>query len=347
MNHTEVHQRVAGVFPAPGRHPRRPRTTRVAVEHELLTADALTGRSVPLDRVRAATARAPYAPYLAFEPGGQVELSLPTAACPVDIERRLRADVSALRHDCAAAGIRLVARPVDRRSEEAVPLRLCSPRYVAMQRHFDSIGPAGRTMMRRTASTQVCLDWWSGRAGAEQWRVLQLTAPFLAAAFARSDGATSRLATWLAVDPTRTAFDDRLLHGDDPIAAYADFAWRAVVFTDPGDVDQHLTTLFPPVRPRGCYLEVRYPDVQDEDGAGRLVATLATLAYDDDLRREVLRRFEPGRAHLGRHWEEAAHGTGDVAAIGRDLVVSTLALTGGPAGSLAAAGGAGILDGAA
>ena len=100
-----------------------------------------------------------------------------------------------------------------------------------MQAHFDTVGPAGRRMMRCTASTQVCLDWWPGRAGLEQWRVLNLAGPFLAAAFARSAGPGSRLATWLAVDPDRTAFDDRLLRGDDPVAAYAAFAAGATAFT--------------------------------------------------------------------------------------------------------------------
>ena len=79
----------------------------------------------------------------------------------------------------------LEARPVDSRPEADVPLQLDKPRYLAMQRHFDSIGPAGRRMMRRTASTQVCLDWWPGAAGLEQWRLLNLAGPFLAAAFAQ------------------------------------------------------------------------------------------------------------------------------------------------------------------
>ena len=142
-----------------------------------------------------------------------------------------------------------------------MPRFLHSPRYDAMERHFDSVGPAGRRMMRATASTQICLDWWPGRTGLEQWRVLLLAAPFLAAATARCTGPRSRLATWLEVDPSRTAFDDRLLRGDDPVAAYADFAAGATAFAD-GGVDEHLSTLFPPVRPRGRYLEVRFPDAR-------------------------------------------------------------------------------------
>ena len=57
----------------------------------------------------------------------------------------------------------------------------------------------------------------AGGAGLEQWRLLNLAGPFLAAVFARSAGPGSRLATWLAVDPARTAFDGRLLRGDDPV----------------------------------------------------------------------------------------------------------------------------------
>jgi glutamate--cysteine ligase len=304
---------VARLFPRSGE-----RHTRVAVEHELVVSWVDGGGSVPIDVVRAAV-RGAYADHLSFEPGGQVELSLPCAAGAGAISARLRRDVDALRADLARVGVRVDAVPVDPRPEAIVPLQLTSPRYVAMQAHFDRIGPAGRRMMRRTASTQVCLDWWPGRAAVEQWRVLNLAAPYLAAAFARSAGADGRLTTWLAVDPDRTAFDGRLLVGDDPVAAYADFAAGATVFTAPGDVDQHLTTLFPPVRPRGSYLEVRFPDVQDEADVERLVAAVAALVYDDDRRRSWLRQLEPERSLLGDLWRAAAAGDATVAARGVEL----------------------------
>jgi gamma-glutamylcysteine synthetase len=298
------------------------RSTGVAVEHELITVDRRTGGPVALDRVRTATAGAGYARYLDFEPGGQVELSLPCAAGPTELAEALRAAVAALRSDCAAAGIRLDATPVDVRSVEALPLQLTTSRYRAMERHLDTIGPAGRRMMRATASTQVCLDWWPGAAGAEQWRLLLLAGPFLAAAFARSAGPRSRLATWLAVDPGRTAFDDRLLHGDDPVAAYADLAAGATVFVD-GGVEEHLTTLFPPVRPRGRYLEVRFLDVQPELEVGALVTVLATLLYDDDCRLRALAMVEPERCRLGERWLAAA--SSDPEVIERGLGLAALA----------------------
>jgi gamma-glutamylcysteine synthetase len=297
---------------------RGPRTARIGVEQELLAVDARTGGTVAVDRVRSAAAGAAYAPYLGFEPGGQVELSLPCAAGPDELGRQLQSAMNQLQADCGAAGIGLHAVPVDPRPLELLPLQLTSPRYVAMQRHFDTVGPAGRRMMRATASTQVCLDWWPGREGLEQWRVLNLAGPLLAAAFARSSGPEGRLTTWLAVDPSRTAFDDRLLRGDDPVAAYADWAAGATVFVD-GGPEAHLTTLFPPVRPRGRYLEVRFLDVQEAVEVSRVAAVLSTLAYDADLRGRWLRRLEPRSQHLGDLWRAAAAGEPETAAGGLEL----------------------------
>ena len=132
--------------------------------------------------------------------------------------------------------------------------------------------------------------------------MLLLAAPFLAAATARSTGTRSRLSTWLEVDPSRTAFDGRLLRGGDPVAAYADFAAGATVFAD-GWADEHLTTLFPPVRPRGHYLEVRFPDARPARDVAPLATGLARLLYDDELRRTALTTLageETRLAALGR-----------------------------------------------
>jgi glutamate--cysteine ligase len=292
MDLQELRPVVAGLF----RRPRR-RTVRVAVEQEYVVS-AADGRVVPIDEVRRAAAGALAMPYLGFEPGGQLELSLPPSLAPVRDLRDLTAD---LRRRLARAEITLHAIGVDARRN--VPLQLTSPRYVAMQRHFDTIGPAGRRMMRRTASTQLCLDWWPGQAGIEQWRVLNLAGPFIAAAFARGGG---RLATWLEVDPARTAFDDRLLHGEDPIAAYTCFAAAAVAFVD--GPSGHVSTLFPPVRPRATYLEVRFLDAQEPEAVERAVALLRRLMYDDVRRRQALRAMEPRRHNLADQWRRAAAG---------------------------------------
>jgi glutamate--cysteine ligase len=319
MDRTEIHRHVSRLF-AGG-----PRTTGVGIEHELLTADASTGAPVPIERVRVSIAGAAYRRWVAFEPGGQVELSLPVAPDPKDLAENLAAAVAALRRDCAAAGIRLLDEPVDRRALDTVPLQLTSARYRAMARRFDIFGPAGRRMLRQTASTQLCLDWWAGSAGREQWRLLNLAGPSLAAVFARSAGAQSRLATWLAVDPTRTAFDDRLLGSSDPVTAYADFAAGAVPITSPDDVEQHLTTLFPPVRPRGRYLEVRFLDVQPTASIELVATVLATLVHDDECRARAQDVVAGDTGRLAERWEQSARGDTEVIAKGLALVDLALA----------------------
>lgn len=286
------------------------RSVGTAVEQELFAMDLLGGASVHPDRVRTSVAGASYEHLVSFEPGGQVELSLPRSACPTAAVTALQQVTAALASDLMAAGIVLAARPV-RPGDPTTPRYLRTPRYDAMERHFDTVGAAGRRMMRQTTSTQVCLDWWPGRAGLEQWRVLLLAGPFLAAATARSSGPSGRLATWLEVDRSRTAFDDRLLHGDDPVVAYAGFAARAHTFTT-GGAEEHLSTLFPPVRPRGQYLEVRFPDTQPADHAGLLVNGLAELLYDDQRRRTALGSLAGEQHRLGELWEAAAAGDLDV-----------------------------------
>ncbi|WP_020388506.1 glutamate-cysteine ligase family protein [Kribbella catacumbae] len=315
METKELHALVAGLFARGHR-----RTTRVAVEQEFLVADIATGAAVPIDRVRRA-ARTAYAnPYLSFEPGGQLELSLP---CSLDPAADLCALTDDLQRHLATDGIRIDALPCDPRPEHEVPLQLTTPRYVAMHRHFDAIGPAGRRMMRRTASTQACLDWWPGRAGEEQWQVLNLAGPFLAARFARSTGLEGRLATWLDLDPARTGFDDRLLRGD-PITAYTEFAAGAAVFTSQGPAD-HLTTLFPPVRPRATYLEVRYLDAQEPAAVAQVVTALSTLMYDDDRRQRTLQELRPELPRLAEHWRAAAMGDPATADRGRELDLELVA----------------------
>ena len=79
---------VARLFPGPGNR----RTTRVGVEHELLTRDCLDGRA----RSPSSGSAPPPSTDLSFEPGGQVELNQPCGAASA-VVRRLRHTVAALR----------------------------------------------------------------------------------------------------------------------------------------------------------------------------------------------------------------------------------------------------------
>ncbi len=317
----ELTAQVAAAFSTAGR-----RTVRVGVEHEVPTC-APGGAPAPVAEVRRLVEGAWYAPHVGFEPGGQVELSLPPQRSSRTAAGRHRRALSDLRARCAERDIDLLDVAVDPRPEALVPLQLTTSRYLAMERHFDTIGPAGRRMMRRTASTQVCLDWWPAAAGLEQWRVLHLAGPALAAALARTTGPGSRLATWLEVDPSRTAFDGRLVSGDDPVAAYADFAAGATAFLPNADAATHLSTLFPPVRPRGRYLEVRYLDAQPLSQVSVVVDALAGMIYDDEARHRTLARLGGTEESLAESWRRAAIGDIELVAAGTDLLTELLGRT--------------------
>jgi glutamate--cysteine ligase len=254
-----------------------------------------------------------------FEPGGQLELSLPPRPAVED----LAADVAALSRRAiaiaAARGIRLEAVGLNPyHSCAEVPLRRPTPRYLAMQRAFDEVGPDGRRMMRLSASLQIAVDLLPGRAGHEQWLAANLAGPPLAAAFANSPVAAGRSAgiagartrIWQNADLRRTGYDGRHLDLSDPVGGYAAFAAAAprLPIREAARPAYHLSTLFPPVRPRGGYLEVRYLDAQPLWRIPEAVAVVASLLYDDRARHDALDLLLPRAHDQHRAWAEAATG---------------------------------------
>jgi len=254
-----------------------------------------------------------------FEPGGQLELSPPPRATV----EALVADLDALARRAiaiaSARGIRLEAVGINPYHSCAdVPLRLRTQRYLAMQQAFDEVGPDGRRMMRLTASLQIAVDLLPGRAGHEQWLVANLAGPPLAAAFANSAVAAgrptgisgARTRVWLNVDLRRTAYDGRHLDLTDPVGAYTAFAAAAprLPIPEAARPAYHLSTLFPPVRPRGGYLELRYLDAQPLWRIPEAISTVAALLYDDQARHEALDLLLPRAQDQHRAWSEAATG---------------------------------------
>ena len=113
------------------------RSTRVGVEQELIVRDVRTGGTVDLERLRAAVADTAYADVVTFEPGGQLELSLPVDRSATDAAQSLVEAVTAVRRAVARDGIELLDVAVDTRL--TVPRRLHSERYDAMERHLSLI----------------------------------------------------------------------------------------------------------------------------------------------------------------------------------------------------------------
>ncbi|GAA4792832.1 ergothioneine biosynthesis glutamate--cysteine ligase EgtA [Actinomycetospora chlora] len=278
---------------------------------------------------------------LTVEPGGQVEIaSLPLPGVG-DLVRAVRTDVAALRTLLANEGLEMVPRAGDPLRPPRRVLQV--PRYAAMEAAFDRIGPHGRTMMCSTTAVQVCVDAGEGDDVGHRWAALHELGPVLLAAFAnspvvhgrRTGWKSSRWAAWMALDPDRTsppveigadpageyarrAMDTRLLcvrRGDDP-----DTSWAAPDVTFDGwldghleppptrsDLDYHLTTMFPPVRPQG-HLEVRYLDQQAGDEWVVPLAVVAALLHDRDTVARARAAAEPA---VGRWTAAARHGLAD------------------------------------
>ena len=233
-----------------------------------------------------------------LEPGGQLELSLPPQT---SVAALLREVDWCLETVTATTEVALTGLDPWRGLDD-VPLTLQTPRYRSMQELFDRHGDDGRRMMRLTASLQVCVDLLPGRAGYEQWLVANLAGPSLVTAY---QGSQRRTRIWQGIDPARTGYDGRHLDAHDPVGAYAAFAAAAERLPIPEAADDgyHLNTLFPPVRPRGGYLELRFLDSQRP--TAELLGTIWALMYDAQVRRSALDLLLPTLPTYGGQWGTA------------------------------------------
>ncbi|WP_089013981.1 ergothioneine biosynthesis glutamate--cysteine ligase EgtA [Micromonospora inositola] len=303
------------------------------------------------------------------EPGGQVEISTPPRSSVGALIAATEGDIAELTAVLDAAGLVLGHTGIDpwRAPRPVVE----TPRYQAMRCVFDRRGPAGRTMMYSTAGLQVCLDAGEPERLAERWAAVHAVGPPLVAAFATADRhagrrtgwASARMAAWLAIDPARTrpvwspARPDR-----DPVAAWTEYVLAApllclrddspdwtppagVTFADwlagalprpptTDDLEYHVSTLFPPVRPRG-YLEVRYLDAQPGRDWTLPLAVLAALFADPGTTRTALTVAAPvaDRWHPAARYGLADRPLAEAAAALFDLALAALPGLALPAGT--------------
>ncbi|GAB3993039.1 glutamate-cysteine ligase family protein [Nocardioides marmoraquaticus] len=309
----------------PGRRPTWEEVRRVVVEVGLL----------------------PMASRLTVEPGGQLELSTDVHPDVVHAVAALGVDLGELRTRVAGHGLGLAAlgtdpaRPPGRINPAA--------RYAAMERHFDALGcvGAGRSMMTGTAALQVNLDAGPREQWGERMAHLCRLVPVLVAISSTSPwlggGSTGwhsmRQGVWQGIDPGRTALCPTGLTAGDPGEAWAAYALDAPVMLLPhdgevhavtrrvtfrewlegsgglpraprlADLDEHLTTLFPPVRPRG-YLELRAMDAMPDRWWPAMAAVAVALAEAPAALDVVAEVCEPLAGAAG--WQRAAqHGLAD------------------------------------
>jgi ergothioneine biosynthesis glutamate--cysteine ligase EgtA len=280
---------------------------------------------------------------LTREPGGQLEVSSPPGDTLAECVATTAADLEELRGHVARSGALLYGRGLDPsltpprvlehpryRAMEAhfdrsgpwgrMMMRATAAVQVSLDAGDESEGPAGYLY---------------------RWRLAHRLGPVLVAAFANSPLWRSRPTGWLSTrqsvwaqtDPGRT----RPLESDgDPRERWARYALDAELLClrrDPpadwtapprlsfrswlrgaaaaaeraptrDDLDYHLSTLFPPVRPRG-WLELRMIDAQNGDGWIAATAITATLLDDPSTAESAWAATEPleGSADV---WERAA-----------------------------------------
>ncbi|MBL4848081.1 MAG: hypothetical protein JKY65_21405 [Planctomycetes bacterium] len=151
---------------------------------------------------------------LTLEPGGQFELSTAPVSTLQDLEDCVSTKTARLACVAAKQGLLLIGGgmlPVGQDEALWVP----KSRYRVMRAHFAGLGQAGQlapTMMQRTLSVQVTLDFLTPSQGAEMLRLAFLAAPVATAIFAASplNGdqesrfQSMRAHAWLRTDPART-----------------------------------------------------------------------------------------------------------------------------------------------
>lgn len=288
---------------------------------------------------------------LTVEPGGQVEISPPPSASAADMVSVVTADAATLVGLLDECGLELGQQGTDSHRPPTKLLQV--PRYDAMQAAFDLIGPQGSRMMCSTASMQVCLDAGQADQAPTRWRAAHALGPALVSLFANSPNlggihtgwASARLRATLGTCPPFT-LPPALT--EDPAGQWARMAMEAPVIcvrgdgpswaappgltfsrwiAEPGavgrpptldDLDYHLTTLFPPVRPKG-YLEIRYLDTQPGSRWVTPFALLVALMARPSTIDQVLDLTEPS---AGRWFEAARDGLADpeVGAVARQVV---------------------------
>ncbi len=272
------------------------------------------------------------------EPGGAIELSGRPEDGVVAAIGSMNNDQAVLRKAFADVGLGLVYLGADplRAPKRVNP----GARYVAMEDFFTSSDSeaAGARMMTSTASVQVNVDAGPQAGWAARVRLAHALGPTMIAIAANSPmlggeftgWVSTRQRVWGQMDSARCG---PILgaSGDDPGTDWARYALKAPVMmvNHPGavavthwvpfadwadgrvllgdrrptiaDLEYHLTTLFPPVRPRQ-WLEIRYLDSMPDDCWPAVVFTLVALLDDPVAADIAAEAVEP----VATAWDTAA-----------------------------------------
>ena len=268
---------------------------------------------------------------LTVEPGGQLELSSAPAATLGELLEVTGRDLAALRDAAAAVGLELCGYGLDPlrppRRVLDLPRYAAMEKFFDREGPWGRQMMCGTASVQVCLDAGEDDTGESGYRS--RWRLLHAIGPVLVAAFANSPlrggrptgWRSARQQVWSNMNPGRTRAP---ADSDDPRDAWAAYAldaelmcvrepcsadWTAppgLTFRDwlrnggsgalraptSEDLDYHLSTLFPPVRPRG-HLELRMIDAQPDDGWIVPAAVASALADDEQAADAAMAAAEP------------------------------------------------------
>lgn len=265
---------------------------------------------------------------LTLEPGGQLEISTAphtdVSAIAADLEDQLRHIVPL----AAEEGLRLLGGGLIPAAQEAMPW-MPKARYRIMREYFRSLGEPGRrahTMMQRSLSVQVTLDYADAAEACGMLRLAFLAAPITTAVFAASpfdDGREAgfrslRAEAWRFTDPKRAgeipacmtpqatlvdfaeyALDSPMMfriaggehlaqHGASFREVLAAGAWPDGAAVTHADLWNHLGSIFTDARLKKGVIELRSTDGQAPADLFAIPALWVGLMYDEQARQAAL-----------------------------------------------------------
>lgn len=264
---------------------------------------------------------------LTFEPGGQIEYSSRCYDNTNEAVSAITANQQTIAKLLQEQSIELLAIGINPwHTVDEIGLQIAKPHYLALDAHFVNLGSQGRRMMRQTCTNQVNLDCGADeRTLAKRYLAANCIAPYAAAIFANSGVWERELSTmlgfrtaiWRQTDNSRTGIADLSGLAQDLtkracVDSYFTFAMQAQVirrgvegvtfsrwladgidgqYPNIADFHNHLYTIFPEVRPRGRYLEIRSVDSQAFVWQFVPLTFYCSLLYRDEALDQVIDRL--------------------------------------------------------
>jgi ergothioneine biosynthesis glutamate--cysteine ligase EgtA len=281
---------------------------------------------------------------ITVEPGGQLELSSAPAGTLGELADVTLRDLTALREAASGLGLELCGYGLDplrapRRITD-LPRYAAMEKFFDRDGPWGRQMMCGTASVQ--VCVDAGEDGPGTTGYRRRWDLVHAIGPVLVAAFANSplrEGKptgwkSSRQQVWAHLDPGRTKAPSKN-NGNDPRDTWASYALDAEVMCvrDPDsadwsapegltfrtwmnggtdlrppthdDLDYHLSTLFPPVRPRG-HLELRMIDAQPGDGWVVPAAVVIALADDPRAADAAMASTEPLREEPDTAWLRAA-----------------------------------------